>query len=66
MIMVDILGKCAFSWWISWAYVHYIWNCRVIVQLSMRLLKLKKEDVVRLVAFVSAKLRGRALAVIKS
>ena len=21
--MVDILGKCALSWWISWANVHY-------------------------------------------
>jgi hypothetical protein len=22
-MLVDILGKCALSWWISWANVHY-------------------------------------------
>ena len=22
ILLVDILGKCAFSWWISWANVH--------------------------------------------
>ena len=22
--MRDILGKCAFSWWISWANVHFL------------------------------------------
>ncbi len=25
----------AISWWISWADVRYIWNCRAIVQRSM-------------------------------
>ena len=24
IFLVDILGKCAFSWWISWANVHFL------------------------------------------